>query len=435
MGAARKGAYEVTTRKIVRPVSERKDTETRALDRALEHADKMDPDAYARTVFSIKGAERIQVSRVMPDGREVSVGFLTPDTLDVGDSITDYLLSQFGGPGAWVLKPARPAKVGGFICYGKYKRVTAGVSALSDGGMARGSLDDVDRTLADRTKRLAALEATQIMERAVKANQGGEEGMKAEDFKTIAEAMALVRGNGGASETVLLKIVDRLDGLEKKIDRPAWESLIASLTPILTPLLATIKPGTLAQYAAIAKGWMAAPVTMAPERPWWEGLAALVKEALASPALQPLVMKLMETAERGQPAPRQALPAGQPGQEVKPIMAVREFTDPDAQEAVHSIVAYLEQRKFAEASAVMRQVPEFMSWVFGVRPDVEPPAYWFGLKALDKRLSEMKATALEFIEYVQEENQRLIEAAEKQAQEEAEAASKGGEDHGGKESA
>ena len=77
----------------------------------------------------------------------------------------------------------------------------------------------------------------------------------------------------------------------------------------------------------------------------------------------------------------------------------------------------------------MRQVPDLASWVAQVEPDVEPGAYWFGLKTLDARLVEMKATCLEFIEHIQRTITEFLAA-----QEEAAAAVKEGTD-GGKETA
>ena len=412
-----------------------RDKELSALNRALREADRMDGDAYVRAVFSVEGPERITVHRLLPDGREAAVGYLTRETLQGEDSVDTYLLNQFGGPGSWILKPARPSPHGGgYISYGRYKRVMVGVAASSDAGTAQGTLDDADRMLAERTKRLSVLEVTRVMAESMQP-KGGEEALKAEDFKVIAEALATVRGPAnGASEAVWLRLVDRLDSLEKKVDRPAWEALIASLTPILTPVLASLKPGTLGQYATLLRRFMApAGVAAVPERPWWEGIAALVREALASPALQPLIVKLAEGMQTGPvpvaPVAPKALAAS--SQEGPRPPAVKTFTDPDTLDAVNAVVGYLGERKFGEAWAVMRQVPDLAAWVAQVEPEVEPQAYWFGLKALDPRLSDgtMKVTCLEFIEHIQRTISEFLAA-----QEEAAAAAKGEED-GGKDSA
>jgi hypothetical protein len=411
---------DVTITKRITRTTEQRDPTAAKLYEVLAEQERFGVDAWFRTVFNVVGVDEVWIHKLLPDASEPKVGFISRAVAETEEDLELVLLNKYR-PGKFLLKPVKRG-----VWVGPQKRFQLGAANVSDAGLYEGSIEDSERRIAAIQRREDVLNATLQLKRMndAMAGKGGEDPLKAEDFKVIAEALATARGaNGGASEAVMLRMVERLDGLEKRLSEPAWNQLITSLTPLLMPLLAALKPGTLEKYAGLLKGFMGTTVAAAPERPWWEGIAALVKEALASPALQPLIVKLIEmqpTRPALVPVPPAALSAK---------TEEGEFTDPDTREALDSVVGYLGERKFAEAWTVMRQMPDLAPWVAQVEPDVAPMAYWFGLKALDKRFPEMKATALEFIEFIQTRIAEFIKAAEAA---EAEAAGNGDKDAAGK---
>jgi hypothetical protein len=409
------GTKRITTERIVKEKAQH--PVVKALDKALADSDDMDVTEFFRMTFQA-GADGIWIMRLLPNGEEVKVGTLKKDAPYPEDDVETFLLSQYGGPGSFVLKPAIKTSYGGMFRVSKQKRVRLGVSSDADAGMGSGLNQDADtmitRVLAREDKMHALNKIQEINARAAGPAKGEE--MKADEVLTLVNAINASRPQDRTSEILLEMLraerADRAAQLAASAQKNPLEMLLPVMAPLLGFLDKKLSPSTVSKWIDVIRN----PAPVEPAETGLIGtLAGLAKDFM--PYIQPLLQNAMQNmvTPPGQPRHLAAVPPAvaaapstpQPGGEGDDV-ATREYDDKDTIEVLDYVITCLDSHKFAEAYAALRTCEDTVDAIAPIMPGAEPMAFYFRLKDLDERLRERKDTLLEFIAYIQTQIEEFI---------------------------
>lgn len=418
------GTKKVTIEKVVK-TGKAEHPVVKKLDRELGDIDEMDVTDFFKIVFEC-GADAIWIHRLLPNGEEVKVGTIKRDMPYPQDDVETFLLSQFGGPGTFVLKPAIRTSYGGLFRVSKNKRIRLGVSSESDGGMMSGLNQDADtmitRVLAREDKMHALNKIQEINAKAAGTSKGGDE-MKAEELLVIVREL---KGNDRTSE-ILLEMLkterERMSTLAaQSVQKNPMEMLIPIMTPLLTFLDKKLSPTTVTKWIEVLRN--PAPAPEPAETGLIGTLAGLAKDYL--PMFQPIIANALQNMVTPAGSPPRHLASVPPAVAAAPPstaptaegedMATREYDDADTKEVLDYVVTCLDSHKFSEAYAALRTCDDTVDAIAPIMPGAEPMAFYFRVKDLDDRLRDRKDTVLEFIAYIQTQIEAYIKQQQAQGE-------------------
>lgn len=418
-GDEESGTREVTIRKVVK--EKEGNPKIRALDRALGDVDDMDVTEYVKTCFDT-GADAMWVCRVLANGEEMKVGTVRADAT-IGDDVETFLLSTFGGPGTFVLKPALKSPYGGFLRVSKNKRARLGVANEADAGLGAGVSQDADtlitRALAREDKMHALTKIQELNARAAGAAKEGGEEMKTEELLTVVREL---KGSDKTSEILLEMLRNERQERAAILAAQTAKNPLEMLGPVIAPVLAfldkKVSPSTVTKWLEVLRN----PVPSA--EPAETGIVSTVVGLLKdyAPMIQPYIAQAIQgmVAPSGpQPAtrhlaavPTPAVAAAPPAQPAptEDEMATREYEDEDTKEVLDYVIQCLDAHKYGEAWAALRGCEDTVDAIAPIMPGAEPMAFYFRVRDLDERLRTRKDTVLEFIAHIQTQIQAYMAA-------------------------
>lgn len=417
------GTREVTIRKVIKEKDKEPHPVVKKLEKALADLEDMDVTEFFKTVFDC-GADAIWVCRVVPNGEEMKVGTIKSDAPLPWDDLETFILSQFGGPGTFMFKPAVRTSYGGMFRVSKNKRVRLGVSSEPDGGYMMGGQQDasviITRALAREDQMHALNKIRELNARAAgTAKEGGEE-MKTEELLTVVREL---KGSDKTSEILLTMLQNEREERRAMLAAQQAKNPLEMLGPVLTPLLAfldkKVSPTSVTKWIEAIR----ATANPAAAEPADTGLVGTVVGLLKdyAPMIQPYIAQMLQGAmapSGPQPArhlaavPTPAVAAA-PSPSPAPTeddMATREYDDEDTKEVLDYVIQCLDAHKYGEAWAALRGCEDTVDAIAPIMPGAEPMAFYFRVRDLDERLRTRKDTVLEFIAHIQTQIQAYMTA-------------------------
>lgn len=408
-------AYEETIIRKRVPLKPSQQEKVKAkVNLALRDHEHMSAAQFCETAFSVEEIDELWVERLLPNGDNYKIGRLTRAVFSAQEDFEPWFLSQYHGPGKFLLKPA----VGGWWV-GPMKTVRLGTGDDIEAGYDQGV--DVDRELGRVLKRessLAAITQLKRLNNPAPSTKEDEDEMKVDDFTKLVTAIAALRGEGGGDGVAALR--EELRGLREELHaRPAGSAtdLLAQLvqSPAITTLLGFIPRSLIGK---ILMGLVPRPPE-APPAPTPPSFVDQLRSILEQPTVVQTLAPLVQVLAAKLGAPASAAPHPQALTTGGPAVATFQTEDDDLKEQITYIVQMIGERKFADAYATFKAEPVLHPFVAAIAPGVEPIPFWNKVKTLDARLRPMLDNGLDFVRHVQTQIEVMLAQMEAEQRREA----------------
>jgi len=395
-------------------------------------AEEPNATTWARTVLGFDFIRQLSVYKIDSNGKEGKVGALTRDMIGDDDTFDlDPLLIRNYRGGKFVLYAE--GIMPGLVGLRNYGRKVLSLAPMDAGDRlnVNADLQSLDSILADRGRRLVAIEAMDLMQESIdhrrerKTTGGGDE-MKpaemAELMKGMAEVYrAMAPGQPGQTDQMMTFYKEQFERMQRQLETVLQQhqqnGTLGTLIPSLFDLIGK-KPNVLGTVMRFLNP--RPPAVPAEPEPGFIGQMMKFLEPYLPqlmPTLMPLVAALAQRAGvqvspelvraaqltegngGDMPKPREITPEQQAQlAEAARIQAV-------AREAMDFVIENVKAGAHAVAFHTMDATPLLNSWVENVEPGVAPVSFLFSLKAFDARwgAAELREKALEFIAFAQEE--------------------------------
>lgn len=372
-----------------------------AVRTVIDNPGKLAIDGFCDAVWSLDEVEAtVDVFKMIGPGGYTKKGEITHREYDPRE-VEPYIISNWG-PGRYQLR---------INLRGRYYQPSSVIYPLGEEGREGPPPADVDGAIADAAKRIGSIQSLEKLNEITSPKGGGI------DLAGIAALMSAMRPDNSALTASLDAANRRAEAAElrnhemmlKMMDNR--QGLAAGAGPVLGELFKYMKPEHLQALLS--------PAT--PDTNWWDTIRDLARDF--APALQAIVVKLMEQSGVATPAMRALAPAQQPpadkmsvgapsptpgeGGTVMPIPLNEE-----QQYAKGLMLEYIKGGDWGNALAALENFPGFVpsdagpmpmgvAMISRIDPAVNAKVYIGQLLMLMPELKAFMPQAQAFIEHIQ----------------------------------